>query len=299
MKVISFLSKFIRWFLLSTLVWVIVISTSLVIDERKPETATAGVYSSENFTIIFEEVSAKDAEQFANNLERERAYVIELFGLSEMPHVIAYLYPKGSVEFSDHRFGIEGEADGFVFGGDLDTMYVTMAPVEQDGIWHEAGQEQVTRAIGGHELRHLAVSYVQYQNARTLGEVRSKAQWEQRCRYLESGCRLPSWLNESLASEGTRGWSERIFTDYPTRGDLLAPTTFTRDEYYSYGKLVAEFILKTWSKDEVRALIISNGDIEQSLGITEEEFNAQFRTYASERLNPILNQYNAFGTVIY
>lgn len=299
-KVLTFL----LWFAVSTLIWVVIILMWSAYDTAQPKELIAGAYTTEHFTLIYEGLPVSDAEYVGDALERERARIIDDFGVTNVPHIVVYLYSEGNKEFVDRYQGPVEVSDvgGFVNNNSLAVMYVQWVTEDNSGqrFLDLVATRSYVSAQAKHEFTHIVTHELLYEKALADGLVTSRAHWEIRCRYGGVDCRTPAWFSEAIAQYEAKLWgSGKDLALYKDRADTFDPTTLTGKDQYTYGRLIAEYVVNEWGVEGLRSMVLHDANIEEALGVSSDTFNAGFRAYASERISGILLQYNYAGVLLF
>lgn len=96
-----------------------------------------------------------------------------------------------------------------------------------------------------------------------------------------------AWLWESIALYEANQFSDLNRVKSLKSGDYPKFTKISdsikNPEIYSIGYTVIEYIKETWSMEAVRKLIINNGDIENTLGVTPDELEKGWYEYISKK----------------
>jgi|SRR3989344_848542 len=296
-RISSKVLTFLRWFALSTAIWLTGIIAVALYEKSLYEEPTTSAYSTAHFTIINEGVAKSDAQAVSDELEQHYARILDDFGILSIPHVVVRLYPKGSREFEDESGQAKREnLQGFVGNSSVDTMYLQWAkePNPDQPLLEEIGIEQFVRRVALHEFAHLVEHNVLYEKAMEDGWVTSRADWRRTCLYnrTHTYCDVPGWWSEAVAQyEGRAMATKELLTEYESRAASLEPTRFTNEDAYTYGRLLGEFVYKKWGTEGLHDMVTHNADTSAALGVSADEFNAGFREYAAERMKGLLLQY--------
>ena len=101
----------------------------------------------------------------------------------------------------------------------------------------------------------------------------------------------PRWLWESVAiyqagqvRSGLAGIDYVAEGDYPTIEELTVGFNEANEarNIYQFGYVISEYIVETWGTEGLVSLIRSNGDIPETLGISEPQFNALWHAFMEE-----------------
>lgn len=99
----------------------------------------------------------------------------------------------------------------------------------------------------------------------------------------------PRWLWEAVAiyearefiHPNTLGYMQT--GDYPTLEELSAHYNQSAHQIYQLGYVIAEFIVEAWGREALIGLIMTNGNIQSVLRISEAEFEAQMYGFIAAR----------------
>ncbi len=95
----------------------------------------------------------------------------------------------------------------------------------------------------------------------------------------------PRWLWEAVAIYEAREFvdpktlSYLVSGNYPTIAELNSDFNTGVNKIYSVGYLLSEYIITNWDKDKYIGIIRSNGNIQETLGITTQEFEAGWKKF--------------------
>ena len=106
--------------------------------------------------------------------------------------------------------------------------------------------------------------------------------------HLDSNCdNNPTWLWEATAVWEAEELVDPASLPCLTNGNFPTLTELNQRggdcDIYRVGYTIAEFIVHQWGKADLRALIVSHGDIESLLGLSNEEFEAAWQEFVEER----------------
>jgi len=95
----------------------------------------------------------------------------------------------------------------------------------------------------------------------------------------------PRWLWEAVAIYEAgefvdpKTLSYLVSGNYPTIAELNSDFNSGANKIYSVGYLLSEFIITTWDKSRYVGMIKSNGNIQETLGITTQEFESDWKKF--------------------
>ena len=213
---------------------------------------------SEHFEIYYDKDNSSDkiyAKSVLNELENNYDRVLNFFNLKDgsLPVVKINLYP----DYDQFRMSIFKE-----ISFDIDNM----------------------RGISGYTLGPSKF-YLTYQNNKYV--TRTAVHEFVHCvtfnfTYVEL---MPIWLFEGLAMYLSQ--DKDIYIDYyPGFAEKGLPLSYELDDYsnrYIYGYSLVEYIDVKFGRDKLLDLL-KNGDIEETLGITEEDFSEGWKDFISSKI---------------
>jgi len=97
----------------------------------------------------------------------------------------------------------------------------------------------------------------------------------------------PRWLWEAVALYEAQQFVNpatlpyMVQGDYPTLLEMSDPYS-SSNTVYQVGYVLMEFTVDSWGANSVIQLILSNGDIDETLGISVSEYEAEWYTYLEE-----------------
>ncbi|OFX86044.1 MAG: hypothetical protein A2W99_16430 [Bacteroidetes bacterium GWF2_33_16] len=95
----------------------------------------------------------------------------------------------------------------------------------------------------------------------------------------------PRWLWEAIAIYEAGEFvnpttiSYLVSGNFPTLAELNSDFNSGGNKIYSVGYLLSEFIIVSWDKSHFVNLIKANGNIEQTLGISTQQFEADWKSF--------------------
>ena len=99
----------------------------------------------------------------------------------------------------------------------------------------------------------------------------------------------PRWLWESVAIYEAGEFvdpktiSYLVNRDFPTVSDLNTNFNSGGNKIYAVGYILSEFIISKWGADKYIDLIISNGNIQNTLGLTNQQFEEGWANFVVEK----------------
>lgn len=100
----------------------------------------------------------------------------------------------------------------------------------------------------------------------------------------------PRWLWEAVAIYEAgefvdpKTLSYLVSGNYPKMAELNSDFNSSgANKIYSVGYLLSEFIIKNWDKEKFIGLIKSNGNIQETLGITTQEFEVAWESFVKAK----------------
>lgn len=306
MRILKKTLLFLKWFALSTFIWIVIIIVSAIFSANAPKNLESGAYTTDHFTVIYEEIDREQAKYVGDDLERNFERITSDLGVTDMPHIVVYLYSETSIEFKDRHNGGDMHIDnvgGFVKRNNLNTIYLrwALAYDSDKSVLTAFAEPSAISSEAQHEFTHLVAANILYEKALSEGIVSSRADWERECTYTGYAfCSTPVWFDEALAQyeSNLRGGSD-LLIDYPSRAQTIDPTTLTGRDRYTYGRLIAHYIAHTWGKESLRTMVLYGADTNQALGVSRDEFIEGFRTFAADYLKEPLLLYKHTGQVVF
>ena len=211
-------------------------------------------YTSARFVFRHTALDSASITQTAATLDRERARIMSDLGVGQLPTVTVTLYAdRESMRAAVAPLvgSIPAFANGLITGADQ--IHIVSPNAAQT--WSYA--EGVVNIV--HELAHS----VSIQVNPTIGNN-------------------PRWLWETVALFEAGQIRDRQQLPYCTSG---APLSFnelnslSNTIVYDVGGLLGEFIVSTWGRETLIAMIRANGNVMQVPGLTEQQFLARWATY--------------------
>lgn len=99
----------------------------------------------------------------------------------------------------------------------------------------------------------------------------------------------PRWLWEAVAIYEAgefvdpKTLSYLVSDNYPTIVELSSDYNSGANKIYSVGYLLSEYIITNWDKGKFIGLIKSNGNIQETLGITTQEFEIGWKSFVKTK----------------
>ena len=99
----------------------------------------------------------------------------------------------------------------------------------------------------------------------------------------------PRWLWESVALYEAQDFTNPNFIyylvqgNYPTITELNSDFNSGNQKIYQVGFLLSEFIINTWGKSGYISIIKSNGNIQNTFGITVKQFEENWKAFVTEK----------------
>jgi len=198
-----------------------------------------------HFDLHYSTASAGLMNAYANALEQNWLRISSDLGQSSLPRIEGFFYPDRNSFATATGFP---EASGSVSGpNQFNVLAIPLA-----------------LAIPVHEFAHNVTLHL----APTAGG-NPVWLWEAVALYEAGQFVAPSSVSYLAAG------------DFPTLAQLNQPGG--RYSIYDVGFTITEFIIREWGSQRLRALIVSHGNIEGTLGIATEEFERRWREYVATR----------------
>jgi hypothetical protein len=211
-------------------------------------------YTSARFVIRHTPLDSASVTQTADTLERERVRIMSDLGVGQMPPVTVTLYPDREAmraAVTPLVGSIPAFANGLIAGPDQ--IHIVSPNMAQT--WSYA--EGVVNIV--HELAHAA----SMQLNPTIGNN-------------------PRWLWETVALYEAGQIRDRRLLPYCTAGAPLSLSDLNSAAntiVYDVGGLLGEFIVATWGRPTLIAMIRANGNVQQVVGLTEAQFLDRWKNY--------------------
>lgn len=248
------------------LIWLVMLSSASVIacaesaPTRPSPVPSFSTHATTGFTFRYTALDASTVESTAGVLERESARIAADLGVQQMPPVTVTLHPSRESlrAAAEPLIGqVPAFAQGLVTGpGAIHVVSPNLAAE-----WtYEAGLTAIV-----HEFAH--------------------------CVTLRVNPGLPSnarWLWESVALFEARQMVNPRTVPSLARGEpppLRQLNAIDDRTVYDVGGVLGAFIVDTWGRDTLIALIRADGNLLQVPGITEPEFLGRWMTYLRERFS--------------
>lgn len=181
-------------------------------------------------------------------LQKNYARITQDLGITGLPEIVVKVW-SDPVEFKA-VFEREGGRGG-VTRGYVNTELMEVRVLDGDGV----------EAVAVHEFAHVAMLAVNPTIAANPFWL-----WEAVALY-EDGSGPPDALSLScISSLGSPSLAE--LNEYPGNTKI-----------FRMGFLLADYIVENWDRSALVALIQNNGDIERSLGVSQENFERDWLTY--------------------
>ncbi|WP_275829358.1 hypothetical protein [Roseisolibacter sp. H3M3-2] len=210
-------------------------------------------------------------------LEAHRARVLADLDVRAMPAVRVVV--QSHADFTRDwgaRVGAAGlrfQPKGLTAGG---AVYVY-------GPWAAGSDAGELHRVVLHEFAHLAA-------ARTVAEHLARAGGDTAAHRAAAEASATGqharWLSESVALHAA-GQATDVNTlgymlrgKYPTLAELDDPTS---GRVYEVGYRVAEFVVATWGRERLVALLRADGDVSRVLGLTDAEFSRRWYDWVEDR----------------
>jgi hypothetical protein len=215
-------------------------------------------YTTSRLTFRYTALDASTITSTAAALERRYGRITAELGIQQMPHVTVTLYPdRASLRAAVAPLvpSIPTFANGLVTGPDA--IHIVSPSLSSEWAYETA----VTSIV--HEFVH--------------------------CVTLLVNPGLPSnarWLWETVALFEAGQLVDPRTVPQLVRGQpppLRQLNTLDDRTVYDVGGLLGEFIVDTWGRDTLLALVRADGNILQVPGVTESEFLGQWMAYLRER----------------
>ena len=98
----------------------------------------------------------------------------------------------------------------------------------------------------------------------------------------------PRWLWEAVALYESREFtnpksiSYLVQGNFPTLAELNSDFNAGNQKIYQVGYLLSEFIINNWEKSGYISIIKSNGNVQNTFGITVNQFEENWKTFVTE-----------------
>ncbi|HET7292833.1 MAG TPA: hypothetical protein VFM88_10430 [Vicinamibacteria bacterium] len=215
-------------------------------------------HSSPHFTFRYTQIDAASVAATAEEVEAQRGPILGDLGLGEMPAVTVTLYPDRE-SFRAAVVPLVGSVPSFASGLVNGPSEIHVLSPNLASQWSYAnGLVAIV-----HEFAHcvsLRVNPAIANNPRWL--------WEAVALYEAGQIVDPGSLPYLRAHQP------------PTLADL---DRIENTAIYEVGGVIAEFIVETWGRGALRALVVAGGSLETVLGLDETEFVALWFDYVRRR----------------
>lgn len=231
------------------------------------------VLSTDHFNIHFHQVSSWDAERISDELEKNYYRITEDLQAPKHPKVQVYIHPNNE-EFQRE---VGFDAYGAIKGVDSLHLLYTGFPFSLMMSMEEG-------AI--HEFTHNVTLNILIQDAISSGKISSIIGFDSL--YSQDGKRFdeiyPRWIWESIAVyEADQLYMFSLYMSlkdgFPTLKALNEPNNLV----YNVGYTIIDFIVHHWGKEKLLDLIKNNGNINSTLGLTDQEFEKQWELYVKDK----------------
>lgn len=214
----------------------------------EPKGFTAGL-STRHFNIHCIPSGKAAAGELARFLEEHFDKAASDLGVSNVPIIEVWVYPgMDAYRAAVKQLGLKPE--DLACSGDYQIHMVSPASSGQD-------RRSIEQAAA-HELAHCLVFHL----------VRGKP--------------VPRWLGESVARYESRQWVDPRYLDYLVAGNFPAFSDLDdsgSNKVYQVGYILADFVVERWGVQGLRNLLLSQGDVQGSLGVTADQFSQAWKDF--------------------
>ena len=200
---------------------------------------------STHFEFTYDSLAKSDFESIKEALESSYTIITDRYQVKDIPKIRVVIYSDVEKYNRSHNYMFNGSS-GYVFSREeIRVLFI--------------GKQTVPNSV--HEFTHAITLFVS-------GDFGNN----------------PRWLWESVAVYEAgqlidpKTLPYMVSKDYPSlqtlSGNVSAPT-----RVYEVGYTLAEFIIKTWGYPRMVELIKSHGNVQATLNVSEQAFEAQWHKY--------------------
>lgn len=221
------------------------------------KTEESNVLKTDHFVIHFTDKDSSNIDEVAKSLENNYNRIITSLNSPEMPVVHVHYY-KDIQALKEAVKDVEPNLPDFAIGLATNASEIHLLSPNHDGLNF---QFMVSNTI--HEFAHCVSLNINSNFANK-----------------------PRWLWEAIAQYEAGQQMNPKSLPYlleqtpPSLHDL---SQFTNTYVYEVGYYIAEYLVATKGEDILNELILNNGDIETSLGMTDEELTQAWFTFVKEK----------------
>lgn len=223
-----------------------------------PSAPGRGTFSSAHFVFRYTPIDSADIVTTAAAVEREYARILQDLGVDAMPVVHVTFY-------TDHA-----------------ALEAATRPVV--GIVPSWTAGLVTAEDQIHLMSPSLPAWAPY--SRMLGHLVHEFAHGVSMHVNRTIPNRPRWWWESVAIYESGQFVDPRTLPYMTAG---TPPSFAElgsidnTRIYDVGYTIAEFVVSTWGRAAMRSLILTNGDVAQTLGLSQADFEAQWFAFVRAR----------------